>query len=137
MSELNFYKPQRQSAVGILLIFSTAVFQLVRNFWVVGVYFFVQKVDEEVILYSILGFVVILLLTLVYSVLSYLRFRFYIAEDKGEFVLEKGVFSSEVVSIPTRISRKIRITEEATSITNRSGLGSSSLVNCSCSRREK
>lgn len=100
MSELNFYKPQRQSAVGILLIFSTAVFQLVRNFWVLGVYFFVQKVDEEVIFYSILGFVVILLLTLVYSVLSYLRFRFYIAEDKGEFVLEKGVFSSEVVSIP-------------------------------------
>src|SRR5690606_15364736 len=41
-----------------------------------------------------------LLLTLVYSVLSYLRFRFYIVEDKGEFVLEKGVFSSEVVSIP-------------------------------------
>ena len=100
MSDLDFYKPQRQSVVGIVLIFSTALFQLIRNFWVVGVYFFVREISEEIILYSILGFVLILLLTLIYSVLSYLRFRFYIDENKEEFVLEKGVISSEVVSIP-------------------------------------
>lgn len=100
MSNLDFYKPQRQSVVGILLIFSTTVFQLVRNFWVVGVYFFVREVNERILFLSLLGILLILFLTLIYSVLSYLRFRFYIAEDKGEFVLEKGVISSEVVSIP-------------------------------------
>ena len=100
MSDLDFFKPQRQSVVGILLIFSTAVFQLVRNFWVLGVYFVVREVDERVLFFSLLGGILILLLTLVYSILSYLRFRFYIAEDKGEFVLEKGVISSQVLSIP-------------------------------------
>ena len=58
-----------------------------------GVYFVVREVDERVLFFSLLGGILILLLTLVYSILSYLRFRFYIAEDKGEFVLEKGVIS--------------------------------------------
>ena len=109
MSDLDFYKPQRQSVVGIFLIFSTALFQLIRNFWVVGVYFFVRAISEEIILYSILGFVLILLLTLIYSVLSYLRFRFYIDENKEEFVLEKGVISSEVVSIPYNKIQQVNI----------------------------
>lgn len=82
------------------MIFSASLFQLIRNFWVLGVYLFVREINERIIFYSILGFIVLLLLTLGYSVLSYLKFRFYIDEHKEEFVLEKGVFSSEVVSIP-------------------------------------
>ena len=100
MSELDFFKPQRQSLIGIGLIFSTAVFQLVRNFWVLAVYFLVRDIDREVMLLSLFGLMLLLILTLIYSIFSYLRFRFYIDEDKGEFVLEKGVFSSQVVSIP-------------------------------------
>lgn len=100
MSEAGFYTPQRQSVIGILLIFSTALFHLVRNFWVLGVYFFVGDINKEIMLWSLLGLVLVLILTLVYSFMSYLRFRFYIDREKGEFILEKGVFSSEVVSIP-------------------------------------
>ena len=87
MSELDFFKPQRQSLIGIGLIFSTAVFQLVRNFWVLAVYFLVRDIDRDVMLLSLFGLMLLLILTLIYSIFSYLRFRFYIDEDKGEFVL--------------------------------------------------
>src|SRR5690606_8941214 len=100
MSDASFTKPQRQSVIGILLIFSTALFHLLRNFWVLGVYLFVGEINQEILLWSLVGFFVVIILTLIYSIFSFLRFRFYIDEEKREFVLEKGVFSSEVVSIP-------------------------------------
>src|SRR5690606_24180018 len=100
MSDSEFNKPQRQSGIGIVLIFATAVFQLVRNLWVLAVYFLVRDISPKVMFFSIVGLFIILILTLVYSVFSYLRFQFYINEKQGEFILEKGVFSSEVVSIP-------------------------------------
>lgn len=100
MSDLDFYKPQRQSKFGIVLIFATALFHILRNFWFLGVYFLVGDFNPRLVLLSILGFGVLLLLAMGYSVLYYLRFRFFIDPGKKEFVLQKGVFSSEVIHIP-------------------------------------
>lgn len=99
MSE-EFFEPGRQSKLGVLLIFATNIFQLVRSFWVLGVYFIIQDNDSGTLLYIIPGLVLALLATLVYSFMYYVRFIFYIDREKEAFILEKGVFSSTVVNIP-------------------------------------
>lgn len=100
MSKVDFSIPQRESKAGILLIFATAVFQIIRNFWFLGVYLLVQDVSPRTWLFLILGLASLLILTLIYSILYYLRFLFFIDQEKQEFVLQKGVFSSDVISVP-------------------------------------
>ncbi len=100
MPEYDFSQPQRQSKVGLILIFGTALFHLVRNLWVVVIYFLVRDVDRQIMLLTILGLFVILLLTLGYSVLAFLNFKFHIDEKNREFVLRKGVISTDVINIP-------------------------------------
>lgn len=99
MSEA-FYKPQRQSRIGILLIFATSLFHVIRNFWVLGVYFLVQDLSPLVLFLSAIGMGAILLLALGYSIAYYYKFLFHIDMARKEFVLQKGVFSSEVISVP-------------------------------------
>lgn len=100
MPDFDFFKPHRQSKIGIVLIFSTTLFQLIRNFWVIAVYFLVQDIEPRYIFLAGMAFFVVLLLALTYSIFYYLKFIFYIDKEREAFILKKGVFSSDVVNIP-------------------------------------
>ena len=97
----NFFKePQRQSVKGVLLIFSSTVYKIFRGFWVLGIYFFLQSPEKQMILFAGLGIAVVSLLVLVYSYFYYRKFIFYIDYSKEEFKLQKGIFSTEDIAIP-------------------------------------
>ncbi|MGB7785627.1 MAG: PH domain-containing protein [Salinimicrobium sp.] len=100
MSDFDFSVPQRQSKVGLVLIFATSLYRLIRNLWVLLIYFLVRETDPATVLMLSLGTAAVLLLLLGYSIVSYLRFKFHIDEGNKEFVLEKGVFESDVTNIP-------------------------------------
>ena len=100
MSNFNFSEPQRQSQAGLVLIFASTLYRFVRNLWVLLIYFFVRQTDQSMLLLIGLGTGVVLLLLLGYSILSFLKFKFHIDETNKEFVLEKGVFDSDVTNIP-------------------------------------
>ena len=100
MSNYDFSTPQRQSQTGLLLIFATSLYRLIRNLWVLIILFFVRETDQRTVFLIILGSVFILLLLLGYSILSFLKFKFHIDAANKEFVLEKGVFESDVTNIP-------------------------------------
>ena len=100
MPEYDFSQPQRQSRVGLILIFGTALFHLVRNLWVVVIYFLVREVDRQLLLFVFMGLFVLLLLTLGYSILAFLNFKFHIDEKNREFVLQKGVISTDIINVP-------------------------------------
>ncbi len=100
MPEYDFSQPQRQSRVGLILIFGTALFQLVRNLWVVVIYFLVKEVTQQLLLLILLGLFVLLLITLAYSIIAFLNFKFHIDENNREFVLKKGVISTDIINIP-------------------------------------
>lgn len=100
MSETNFYQPQQQSKAGILLIFATSLFHILRNLWVLGVYFLVGEINIRILFMVLSAAAVVLLAAFIYSVLYYVKFIFYIDEKNQEFVLQKGVFSSDVFNIP-------------------------------------
>ena len=100
MSEFDFSKPQRQSRLGLVLIFATSLFHLARNLWVVVVYFFFKEFDVQTLITVTIGIVAVIFLTLGYSIIYFLKFKFHIDEKNEEFILEKGVFSSDVINIP-------------------------------------
>lgn len=91
---------QRQSIAGILLIYLSSLYKLFRMSWALGAYLLLSSPTKTTLIYTGLGLLVVLVLTLIYSYLYYRRFIFYIDYEREEFILEKGVFSTENTAIP-------------------------------------
>ncbi len=96
----DFSKPQLQSRLGIFLIFGSALYKALRGLWPLGAYLLFGKIDRETSTYILIGIVLLFVLIFIFSVLSYLRFRFYIDADNREFILNKGVFTTSQLTIP-------------------------------------
>lgn len=99
MQPESFYNPQRQSQIGVGLIFFLTLYKLLRGLWAVGVYLIVGSPSKETWLYIGLGLVILGFLVLAYSFLYYRKFLFHIDVENETFVLQKGVFYSEVIEI--------------------------------------
>lgn len=100
MPDHNFSEPQRQSVVGLVLIFATSLYHIGRNLWVVVVYFFIGEFSPRTLFLAGTGIFVLLLISLGYSIIYFLNFKFHIDEKNEEFVLQKGVFSTDIINIP-------------------------------------
>jgi putative membrane protein len=100
MPDYNFSEPQRQSGVGLILIFATSLYHIGRNLWVLVFYFAFKEVDQRMLFFGGAALMLVLLLSLGYSILYFLNFKFHLDEKNQEFVLQKGVFSSDVINIP-------------------------------------
>lgn len=95
-----FEKPQRQSKVGVILIFIAKIFNLLKGFWALIVYFLFTEYSSTTLIYIISGLVILSVLVLIYSVVYYRNFLFHIDTINQAFVLEKGVFTKENIAIP-------------------------------------
>lgn len=95
-----FSVPQRQSVLGIALIFSTTLFRLLRGFWILGIYFLLSNPAASTVVLVILGILVLAALILGYSWLYFRKFLFHIDYKNEEFVLQKGVFSTQDIAVP-------------------------------------
>ncbi len=100
MPDFDFSEPQRQSEVGLILIFTTSLYHIIRNLWVVAVYFVIGEFSSQMLFFAGAGVVLVLLLSLGYSILYFLNFKFHIDYKNEEFVLQKGVISTDVINIP-------------------------------------
>jgi len=100
MKTKEFSIPQRQSLAGIALIFLTSIYKVIRAFWVVGVYLILKTPGGQVLFYILLGLILSGFLVLIYSFLYYRNFLFHIDYKNEEFILQKGVVSTENTSIP-------------------------------------
>lgn len=104
MSVFNFEIPSRQSAKGIVVIFGVSVYRLIRASFIIFAALILKYLSsdksinftEPKIIFSAIG-VVIVLLTLAF--LRYYNFKFHVKNDY--FVLKKGVFNKEEVSVST------------------------------------
>ncbi|MFO7721459.1 MAG: PH domain-containing protein, partial [Gillisia sp.] len=96
----SFSEPQRQSGIGVLLIFLTTVYKFIRGFWVLGVYFLLKSPGGRILFFVGLGISILAILALIYSYWYYRKFLFHIDYSKEEFKLQKGVFSTEDIAIP-------------------------------------
>lgn len=95
-----FAVPQRQSGIGVLLIFLTRIFNLLKGFWAIIAYFLFTEYSVSTLIYIVMGLGVLSILVLLYSFIYYRNFLFHIDIINQEFVLEKGVFTKENITVP-------------------------------------
>ncbi|WP_316823417.1 PH domain-containing protein [Pedobacter gandavensis] len=92
--ESNFSAPRRQSAVGVIIIFFNHLQQSIRVliFPILLLFIRTKSSGKE---YFLLGFLIFLLVLALYAYLSYLKFSFFLDEEKQEFIIRKGVLNRE------------------------------------------
>ena len=94
----DFSKPQRQSAVGIVIMAANTLQQTLRALVIPLVIAFV-KFDKDFLVEIGLGIVVLLVVITIFSYLSYRRFTFFLDEQQQEFVINKGIFSKTQLTV--------------------------------------
>src|SRR5690625_3226601 len=99
MPEKDFQIPQRQSEIGVLLIFLKVVYNFFIRFCdLLVAVLFSSSLQLKIYIFSAL--LILGVLAIIYSFLYYRNFLFHLDYEKEKFVLEKGVFSSESIRIP-------------------------------------
>lgn len=109
--ELSFDKPQRQSAVGIIIMAAHTAFRILKSLFFVIVILIVRSPGAYTA-YTFLGLGVILSISFVFAYYTYLRFTFYLNETEREFVVDKGIFNRDHLVIPLEKIQQVNITQD-------------------------
>jgi putative membrane protein len=104
----NFNQPQRQSAVGIVVMFVDTVQKLGRAFWPILLVAFV-KAKHFSWAYFVLGALAFLMVVGVIAYLKYRNFTFYIDEDRDEFIVSEGVINKTKTTIQLHKIQQVNI----------------------------
>ncbi|WP_316747244.1 PH domain-containing protein [Pedobacter gandavensis] len=92
--ETNFSEPKRQSAVGVIVMFFSHLQGSIRVL-IFPIILLVVRSKSITTGYLLSGIVIFLVILAIYSYLSYLKFTFFLDEEKQEFVIQKGILSRE------------------------------------------
>ncbi len=108
--ESSFNLPQRQSKVGIVVLFFYTLQKFARAFLpLILIIFF--KSEKLVWLSIIPGTIVGLILLGVFAYFSYLNFTFYIDEENNEFVVNEGIFNKTKTAIKLEKVQQVNINQ--------------------------
>ncbi|MFQ3173631.1 MAG: putative membrane protein YdbT with pleckstrin-like domain [Flavobacterium sp.] len=108
--EEKFKQPQRQSSIGILLMFVSTLQQWARGLWpILVVYAF--KFDEINKGYLFLGLSVLLVTIGIVAYLKYLNFTFYLDDENEEFVINEGVLNKTKTIIQLNKIQQVNINQ--------------------------
>ncbi len=110
MSDTNFESPQKQSRIGIVIMFAYAFQQYFRAFLpilIVG-YFNYNKIQP---LYLILGTIFLILVTIAISYLKWFNFTYYIDRKSQEFIVTEGILSKTMTTVPLGKIQQVNIVQ--------------------------
>lgn len=107
-SSFDFSIPQRQSLIGVIVLFANTLQKSVRAFWpfILIVFFKKEAYSSIQVFLGILGIVVFIALI---AFLRYWFFKFYIDYKLEEFVIENGIFNKTKTTIPFHKIQKVNI----------------------------
>ncbi|WP_348811491.1 PH domain-containing protein [Flavobacterium maritimum] len=106
----DFSQPQRQSIVGILVMFFYALQQYLRALWPF-LLIWLFKFDEVNKLYFFLVILVTVLLIGVVSYLKYLNFTFFLDSENEEFIITEGIFNKTKTAIQLNKIQQVNINQ--------------------------
>ena len=104
----DFSQPQRQSSIGILVMFFYTLQQYARALWPMIV-IWVFKFDEVNKAYFLLGMLAVFVSIGVISYLKYLNFTFLLDSENQEFIITEGVFNKTKTAIQLRKIQQVNI----------------------------
>ena len=105
-----FDKPQRQSSVGILVLFVDTFYQYGRAF---GPFLFIYILKFNAVnkLHLIFSFIALVLVIGVIAYLKYFNFTFYLDHNKNEFIIQEGVFNKTNTTVQLYKIQQVNITQ--------------------------
>lgn len=108
--EANFNQPQRQSSVGILVMFADSLQKFGRAFFPL-ILIFVFKSEKVNSLYVILMIVGVLGFVAVVAYLKYINFTFYIDDENDEFIIQEGIVNKTKTTIQLNKIQQVNINQ--------------------------
>jgi putative membrane protein len=106
----DFSKPQRQSIIGVLVLFLYTLQAYIRALWPIMVIWFFKFNDINKV-YLTFGIFLFLVFTVVISYLKYLNFTFYIDQDNEEFIISEGVLNKTKTAIQLQKIQQVNINQ--------------------------
>lgn len=107
---VNFSSPQRQSPLGVAVLFFYSLQQNARVFWpMILVFLFNFKEFNK--LYLVLGVLFFLIFTGVISYLKYRSFTFFLDTEKEEFIISDGILNKTKTAIQLDKIQQVNINQ--------------------------
>ena len=111
MSHFSFHEPQRQSKVGLIVLFANTVQQYARGIWPLALIFLFRFEGENKVVYLVLATLFVLLLTGVISWLRYLNFTFFLNQEQTEFIITDGIFNKTQTIIQLHKIQQVNLSQ--------------------------
>ncbi|NDI99220.1 PH domain-containing protein [Flavobacterium sp. LaA7.5] len=108
--KIDFSQPQRQSLVGVVVMFTDTLQGTVRSLWPI-LLVWIFRIDEANKLYLGLGTAGVILLLGVIAYLKYYNFTFFLDEENEEFVIRKGILNKSRIAIPLDKIQQVNINQ--------------------------
>jgi len=106
----NFSQPQKQSLLGVVVMFANTLQKSVRAFWPFLLILFLKFDDSD----KILSYIVVITIIIVIAIISYLQyhfFTFHIDDEINEFVIQKGVLNRTKIVIQLHKIQQVNINQ--------------------------
>lgn len=108
--EEDFKQPQRQSFIGVLLMFVNTLQQWGRALWPIALVY-VFKIDELNKAYLFIGITFFLIVVGIVAYLKYLNFTFYLDYKNEEFVINEGILNKTKTIIQLNKIQQVNINQ--------------------------
>ena len=106
----DFSQPQRQSLLGVLVMFANTLQKILRAMWPILLIWLV-KMDASKTAFIYLGILAFILIIAIISYLQYYFFTFYIDEENSDFVIQKGVLNKTRITIQLHKIQQVTINQ--------------------------
>ncbi|MEO8515417.1 MAG: PH domain-containing protein [Flavobacterium sp.] len=108
--ETNFSQPQRQSSIGVLVMFFDTIRHWARGLWPFLV-IWIFKFNELNKTYFFLGAIIIFIIIGVVAYLKYLNFTFFLDYENEEFIINEGVFNKTKTTVQLHKIQQVNINQ--------------------------
>jgi uncharacterized membrane protein YdbT with pleckstrin-like domain len=108
--QADFSQPQRQSKIGVLVMFFDTIRHFIRGLWPILVVWFINR-DTLQFLYVITFVLVLFIAVSVAAYLRFINFTFYLDEKDEEFIINEGVLSKTKTVVGLDKIQQINITQ--------------------------
>src|SRR4051794_22578733 len=106
----NFSEPQRQSFIGVIIMFADTVQGALRALWPFLIVW-VLKIDEFSRIALWIGIAALLLGICLVAYLKYRNFTFFLDEGNEEFIINKGIWNKSRIAIPLDKIQQVNINQ--------------------------
>ncbi|TCD00421.1 PH domain-containing protein [Pedobacter psychroterrae] len=104
----DFSRPQKQSALGIIILFGDTLQKAVRALVLPSIFILIKLRGTDIV-YILLGLFVVLLVLAIFAYLRYQNFSFFLDDAKQEFVINEGVLNKTNLTIQLNKIQNVNI----------------------------